>query len=80
MTHPKAHDEAHASSAASRPDGVYTVHSRPGGREVWLRIGTAHRNANGSVTIRLEALPLDGELQVYLHALAHPHDSPKDAG
>lgn len=43
---------------------VYCVAERGKGRRLWLRIGTAFPNRDGSLTIRLDAVPLSGQLQV----------------
>ncbi len=40
---------------------VYTVQERAK-RKLWLRIGTAFVNRDGSLTVRLDALPLSGTL------------------
>ena len=39
------------------------IAERGKGRRLWLRIGTAFPNRDGSLTIRLDAMPL-GQLQV----------------
>lgn len=50
---------------------VYTVVER-NNRNLWLRIGTAFVNRDGSLNVRLDALPVNGTL--------HVRDSePKDA-
>jgi hypothetical protein len=43
---------------------VYSVVERSKGRRSWVRIGTAFQNRDGSLTIRLDAVPLSGQLQV----------------
>ncbi len=43
---------------------VYSVVERGKGRRSWVRIGTAFQNRDGSWTIRLDAVPLSGQLQV----------------
>ena len=40
---------------------VYTVQERAK-RNLWLRVGTAFMNRDGSWTVRLDALPLSGTL------------------
>lgn len=42
---------------------VYTVITR-GEHTQWLRLGLAFPNADGSLTVRLDALPLNGTLQI----------------
>jgi hypothetical protein len=61
------HDIAHANPNASArplPRPVYTIIEREGARSIWTRIGGAWTNKDGSVTIRLDALPVNGILQV----------------
>lgn len=46
---------------------VYTIveQARPGGtRKLWLRIGIAFVNRDGSLNIRLDAMPVNGTLHV----------------
>lgn len=44
---------------------VYTVVDREGGgRSYWTKIGTATTNRDGSLSIKLDALPVNGSLQV----------------
>ena len=45
---------------------VYTIvpPKKTGGKPYWLRIGSAWVNKDRSLNIRLNALPLDGQLQV----------------
>ncbi len=42
---------------------VYAVIER-GARRHWLRIGLAFPNRDGSLNVRLDALPLSGQLQI----------------
>ena len=43
---------------------VYTIIEKPGDRAFWLRIGWAHVNRDGSYNLNLDALPINGKLQV----------------
>lgn len=46
---------------------VYTVIDRVDGegkRSFWVRIGVAFVNRDGSFTVRLDALPVNGSLQI----------------
>lgn len=43
---------------------VYTVVEREGGKSFWVRIGEAKVNLDGSLTIKLDALPVNGTLHV----------------
>ncbi|MBI5516344.1 MAG: hypothetical protein HY909_21345 [Deltaproteobacteria bacterium] len=57
--------ESSTSSSATRTwKAVFTVLERDGVRPLWLRIGTAYTNRDGSLTLRLDALPVNGMLQV----------------
>ena len=42
---------------------VYAIIER-GARRHWLRIGLAFPNRDGSLNVRLDALPLSGQLQI----------------
>ena len=43
---------------------VYAITEREGAKSFWTRIGTAWTNRDGSLTIRLDALPVNGVMQV----------------
>jgi hypothetical protein len=44
---------------------VYTVvENKNGGKSFWVKIGVAFTNRDGSLTVRLDALPLNGTMQV----------------
>lgn len=51
-------------SARPLPRSVYAITEREGARSIWTRIGGAWNNKDGSITIRLDALPVSGILQV----------------
>jgi hypothetical protein len=42
---------------------VYVISER-GGKNYWNRIGVAFVNADGSLNVKLEAIPVNGELHV----------------
>ncbi|MEK6683304.1 MAG: hypothetical protein AABY46_01450 [Nitrospirota bacterium] len=44
---------------------VFTVVER-GGKSFWIRIGAAFGNYDGSETVLLDALPLNGKMQIRL--------------
>lgn len=44
---------------------VFTVVDR-GGKSYWVRIGAAFGNYDGSETVLLDALPLNGKMQIRL--------------
>jgi len=43
---------------------VYQVTENADGRRFWTKIGVAWRNADGSIEIKLHALPLSGEMKI----------------
>lgn len=49
----------------SKPDfEVFSIIERRGGNNFWHRVGSAWTNKDGSINVRLNSLPLDGELQI----------------
>jgi hypothetical protein len=54
-------------SPASNPRGmklVYTIVERKDGKSFWTRIGAAFTNRDGSLTLKLDAIPIGGTMQV----------------
>jgi hypothetical protein len=43
---------------------VYTVIDRGQGKSFWVRVGVGFTNRDGSINIRLDAIPVNGQLQV----------------
>jgi hypothetical protein len=43
---------------------VYTIVEGKGGKSFWVRVGAAFPNQDGSLTLKLDALPVNGTLQV----------------
>jgi hypothetical protein len=43
---------------------VYTVVQKGDGKEIWLRVGSAFTNRDGSLSVLLDAVPTNGKLQV----------------
>ena len=61
---------------------VFTVVERGQGRSFWTRVGVGFVNSDGSLTLRLDAIPTNGTLQVrdwqpfeQRDASARPHAS-----
>ncbi len=48
---------------ASKMKIVYVISDR-NGRKYWNRIGVAFINSDGSVNVKLEAIPVSGEMQI----------------
>jgi hypothetical protein len=49
---------------SKRPRAVYAVVPKQEGKDVWLRVGSAFDNRDGSVTVLLDAVPVGGKLQI----------------
>ena len=47
-----------------RPRAVYAVVPKQEGKDVWLRVGSAFENRDGSTTVLLDAVPIGGRLQI----------------
>lgn len=43
---------------------VYAVVQKPEGKDIWLRVGSAFENRDGSTTVLLDAVPIGGKLQI----------------
>jgi hypothetical protein len=43
---------------------VYTVIAKNEGKDFWLRVGGAFPNRDGSLSVLLDALPINGKLQI----------------
>ncbi|MCL2449560.1 MAG: hypothetical protein FWD17_11480 [Polyangiaceae bacterium] len=43
---------------------VYTVVDRGQGKSFWVRIGVGFTNRDGSINLRLDAIPVNGTLQI----------------
>jgi hypothetical protein len=43
---------------------VFTVVDRGQGKAIWIRIGVGFTNRDGSLNLKLDALPVSGTLQV----------------
>jgi hypothetical protein len=49
---------------SKRPRAVYAVVPKQEGRDVWLRVGSAFENRDGSIAVLLDAVPVGGKLQI----------------
>lgn len=49
---------------SSKMKVVYTIVERGENRSYWTRVGVGFVNRDGSLNLRLEALPINGTLQV----------------
>jgi len=43
---------------------VYTVIKKADGKDLWLRVGSAFPNRDGSMNVFLDAMPVNGKLQI----------------
>jgi hypothetical protein len=43
---------------------VFTIVERGQGKSIWIRIGVGFTNRDGSLNLKLDALPVSGTLQV----------------
>ena len=57
---------------------VYTVIDRGQGKSFWVRIGVGFTNRDGSLNLRLDAIPVNGTLQV--RDWSEPFDRRTEAG
>lgn len=69
----KAEPTPRSGNASWRP--VYAIVERDG-RTFWPRVGTAFDNADGSVTVKLDAIPVGGKLQIQ-DRKEHENDAPR---
>lgn len=51
-------------TSSKKMQAVYTVVPKPEGRDLWLRVGSAFPNRDGSLTVFLDAVPVNGRLQI----------------
>ena len=55
---------APATGAARPVKAVYMIIEREGRPAIWTRIGSGFPNRDGSTTMRLDAIPLSGTIQL----------------
>jgi len=64
-TQPTTPGPLFSSGGASHHQIVYTIVERTRDRrKVWVRIGAAFRNQDGSTNVYLDAVPTNGQLQI----------------
>lgn len=64
-------------SASARPfKVVYSITERANGKSFWTRIGVAFTNRDGSITLKLDCVPLGGTMQIRDY---EPRDGERDA-
>ncbi|MGD2249531.1 MAG: hypothetical protein PVF58_14085 [Candidatus Methanofastidiosia archaeon] len=49
------------------PDFIVKTVKDIGGRDKWIDIGIAYKNARGSITVYLDALPLNDKLLLFVN-------------
>ena len=60
---------SNASSGNAKTKRVaYTIIERGEGKSFWLRVGTAFENRDGSLNVYLDAIPVNGRLQIREYA------------
>lgn len=59
---------------------VYTIVERAGdsSKKFWLRIGTAFVNRDGSINVKLDAMPTNGTLHIRDYEPVYPNARPTD--
>ena len=57
---------------------VYTVVERGNERSFWVRIGVAFTNRDGSMNVKLDAVPVNGTLQIRDYVPRDREAGPRD--
>ena len=55
-------------TTTKKMQAVYTVVQKADGKDVWLRVGAAFPNRDGSLSVLLDAMPTNGRLQICAYA------------
>jgi hypothetical protein len=64
-SHSLVEDEEASAQQARKRKAVYTIIEREGNnRSYWLRLGTAYINRDDSLTVYLNALPVNNKLHI----------------
>jgi hypothetical protein len=59
-----AKEEGQMEEQSKNMKSVYTVVDRGQGKSIWVRVGVGFTNRDGSLNLRLDAIPVNGSLQV----------------
>lgn len=54
---------------------VFTIIERENARPFWVRVGSAFENRDGSLNVYLDALPVNGKLQVRINDRQNAEDA-----
>lgn len=65
-------------ATSKKMQAVYTVVPKNDGKDVWLRVGSAFPNRDGSLSVLLDAVPTNGRLQIREYAPRDGASPPKD--
>jgi len=71
-------DEGNGKKKARAVRHVFTVVDRSG-KSFWIRIGAAFENYDGSETVLLDALPINGKMQIRVQPAKDAAPKPKTA-
>ncbi len=59
---------------------VYTVIEKKDGKDIWLRVGSGFHNRDGSLSLLLDAMPINGRLHVREYRPREQAVAPRRAG
>ena len=65
-------------ATSRKMQAVYTVVPKSDGKDVWLRVGSAYPNRDGSLSVLLDAVPTNGRLQIREYAPRDATNRPKE--
>ncbi len=64
VTEPRNDLKSEAREGSRKMKIVYTITERQPGKSFWTRVGAGFINRDGSINLRLDAIPVSGTLQV----------------
>lgn len=64
QAHNQTFDASHTSNGPSKGTKIAYAVTERNGRSFWNRIGIAFLNKDGSINVKLEAIPVTGQLQL----------------